>query len=85
MYDDRNYMIFNVSELNNIDFNTVLETSSETVRKSIDGSQTFVKWVGEMPECVSNLVTKTGPYSHTEILEILNGEDWTTLFEPESN
>ena len=85
MYENRQYMIFNVSELNNIDFNTVLETSSETVRKSVDGSKTFVKWIGEMPSCVANLTTKEGPYSHTEILDILNGEDWTAPFEPQSN
>jgi hypothetical protein len=33
MYENRNYMIFNVSELDTIDFEVVLETSAETVRK----------------------------------------------------
>ena len=83
MYDDRNYMIFNVSELNSIDFNTVLETSVDTVRKSIDGSLTFVKWDGEIPECVNNLTTKQGPYSHNEILDILSGASWNSpMIEP---
>ena len=83
MYDDRNYMIFNVSELNSIDFNTVLETSVDTVRKSIDGSLTFVKWDGEIPECVNNLITKEGPYSHDEILDILSGHSWNSpMIEP---
>jgi hypothetical protein len=77
MYEDRQYMIFNVSELDAIHFDHVLETSAETVRKSVDETKTFVKWEGEMPECVANLVTKEGPYSHTEILEILSGEAWT--------
>ena len=31
-YDDRNFMIFNISELNKIDFTQVLETSIDTVR-----------------------------------------------------
>lgn len=78
MYDDRNYMIFNVSELDSIDFNTVLETSADTVRKSIDGSLTFVKWDGEIPECVNSLTTKEGPYSHNEILDILSGNLWNS-------
>lgn len=30
-YDNRRFMIFNVSELGQIDFSTVLETSLETV------------------------------------------------------
>ena len=35
-YVDREFMIFNVSELNKINFNEVLETSEDTVRISVD-------------------------------------------------
>ena len=35
-YDNRGFMIFNVSELGTIDFTQVLETSVDTVRKSVD-------------------------------------------------
>lgn len=80
-YENRQYMIFNVSELDSIDFSTVLETSAETVRKSLDGTLTFVKWEGSMPDCVSNLVSKQGPYNHEEILEILAGPEWSSLSE----
>jgi hypothetical protein len=78
MYSDRNFMIFNLNELNTIDFNTVLESGSDTVRKSIDGTKTFVKWDGPMPTCVANLTTKEGPYTYDEILEILSGPEWTS-------
>ncbi len=44
MYSNRNYIIFNVSEINKVDFTQVLETSAETVRKSVDGTKTFIKW-----------------------------------------
>ena len=76
-YDNRRFMIFNVSELNQIDFNTVLETSADTVRKSVDETKTFVKWDGTMPTCVSNLTTKEGPYTYEEILTILSTPEWT--------
>jgi hypothetical protein len=76
-YNDREYMIFNVSELNQIDFNTVLETSIETVTISVNGTKTFVKWNGVMPSCVSNLTTKEGPYTYNEILQILSTPEWT--------
>jgi hypothetical protein len=76
-YENRSFMIFNVSELPNIDFTTVLETSEETVRKSVDETKTFVKWDGEMPECVSTLTTKEGPYTYDEILTILSTSEWT--------
>ena len=76
-YDNRRFMIFNVSELGQIDFSTVLETSAETVRKSVDETKTFVKWDGTMPTCVSNLTTKQGPYTYDEILMILSTSEWT--------
>lgn len=76
-YNNRNFMIFNVSELNLIDFNEVLETSSETVRKSVDGTKTFVKWDGDtIPLSIQNLTTKEGPYSYQEIVNILSTEEW---------
>ena len=76
-YENRQFMIFNVSELPNIDFTQVLETSEETVRKSVDETKTFVKWDGEIPECVSTLTTKEGPYTYDEILTILSTSEWT--------
>lgn len=77
-YQQRQFMIFNVSELPLIDFTQVLETSSETVRRSSDETRTFVKWDGDMiPSSVESLTTKDGPYSYQEILDILTTEEWT--------
>lgn len=76
-YDNREFMIFSVTELDQIDFTQVLETSIDTVRKSVDELKTFVKWDGVMPECVSNLTTKEGPYNYDEILQILSTPEWT--------
>lgn len=75
--EDRKYVIFDVSELDSIDFNQVLETSKDTVRKSLDGLLTFVKYEGSMPSSVSALTTKTQEYTHSEILTILDGPNWT--------
>jgi hypothetical protein len=78
-YEQRQFMIFNVSELELIDFSQVLETSIDTVRKSMDGTKTFVKWDGEIiPSSVELLSTKEGPYTYTEIIDILNGPEWTS-------
>ena len=76
-YDNREFMIFNVSELDQIVFTEVLETSADTVRKSVDETKTFVKWDGTMPECVTNLTTKEGPYTYEEILVVLATPEWT--------
>tara|TARA_Y100000389_G_C17127193_1_gene348399 strand:+ start:184 stop:429 length:246 start_codon:yes stop_codon:yes gene_type:complete len=78
----RNFMIFNVSELSSVDFTQVLETSQDTIRKSVDETKTLVKWEGETtPSSVNNLTTKEGPYSYTEIKTILSGEEWTSTEE----
>ena len=92
LYDNRHYVIFDCTELGTIDFNQVEETSIDTVRKSLDESQTFVKYnfttyysgssedpvlVETMPSSVAALTTKSQPYSYSEILTILSGPDWT--------
>jgi hypothetical protein len=77
IYDNREFMIFNVSELGTIDFTQVLETSEDTVRKSVDLTKTFVKWNGSTPPCVQSLTTSEGPYTYNEILDILATPEWT--------
>ena len=75
--ETRQYIIFNVTELPLIDFTQVLETSADTVRVSVDGTKTFVKWEGDIPSCVTALTTAEGPYTYEEILIILEGPDWS--------
>ena len=78
--EPKEYVIFNVSELDKIDFTQVEETSIETIRKSVDETLTFVKYYGEMPSSVVSLETKQGPYSHEDILEILSTPKWTNPY-----
>jgi len=76
-YEDRSFLIFNVNELNLIDFSLVKETSEDTVRKSVDGSKTFVKWDGSAPYFTSSLSSREGPYTYDEILNILATSEWS--------
>jgi len=72
-------MIFDTSETGSINFDQVLETSANTLRLNLSGSQTFVKWEGEtIPSSVDALTTKEGPFSYSEILNILTGSAWTS-------
>ena len=82
-YENREFMIFNVSELGTIDFTQVLETSADTVRKSVNQTKTFVKWDGQViPQCVQDLTTKEGPYTYNEMLTILSTPEWSELLPP---
>ena len=71
-YENRKYVIINASEVGTVDFSQVHETSENTLRYSLDGSQTFVKFDGATP---SFLEGKTS-YTHSEILTVLNAEAW---------
>jgi hypothetical protein len=77
-FENREYLILPVSELTKVDFNLVLETSAETVRKSIDQTKTFVKWDGEAPAFVATISGAEGPYTYSEILDVLTGVEWTS-------
>jgi hypothetical protein len=77
-YPDRRFVIFNVTELNQIDFNQVFETAIDTVRKSVDETKTFVKYDMPQPSSVAALTTKSVEYTYDEILQILAGPEWTS-------
>jgi hypothetical protein len=86
MYEQRNFAIFFTTELNQINFDEVLETSADTVRTSVNGTKTFVKWDGETPPpSVEALETIEGYYTYTEMLDILSGEEWTETLEEVEN
>lgn len=77
-YTNRNFIIFNVSEINEINFDEVLELSSQWLRKSLDGTKTLVKWDGNItPNCVQTLTTSEGPYNYNEIDIIVSTPEWT--------
>ena len=70
----KTYCIINSSDVSSVDFDQVLETSSDTLRYSVDGTKTFVKYEDGQP---SFLWGKT-EYTHEEILEVLATHEWTS-------
>jgi len=81
MYETRQYAIFSLTELNSIDFSLVCETSAETIRKNVAETKSFIKWDGDQPAFVETLSTLEGPYTYTEILDILSTPEWTAPME----
>ena len=78
-YTDRNFMIFNVSEINKINFDEVLESSEQWLRKSVNNQKTLIKWDGNtIPSSVQTLTTSEGPYTYNEIITILDSSEWVT-------
>jgi len=70
----KNYVIIDASEVSSVDFNQVAETSADTLRYSLDGTKTFVKYEGTQ----SSFLSGKQEYTHEEILTILSGAEWTS-------
>ena len=69
----RNYVIIDASELSSVDFDQVLETSADTLRYNLAGTQTFVKFDGDTPSFLEGKTT----YDRSEMLTLLAGTEWT--------
>lgn len=70
----RKYVIIHSTEVEDVNFEQVEETSQETLRYSLDGSQTFVSFQSvDTPDFLNG---KT-QYDHSEILTIMESDFWS--------
>lgn len=79
---NRNYIILDVSELDKIIFDEILNSSIETLRFSLDKTKTFIKWEGSQPSFIDTLDTKSQVYSFDEIITILETSEWKEEYNP---
>tara|TARA_R110002072_G_scaffold160884_1_gene312386 strand:- start:248 stop:499 length:252 start_codon:yes stop_codon:yes gene_type:complete len=68
---EKKYVIINKEMVEAVDFKLVIETSSSTLRYSLDGTQTIVKFIGEIPSFLEGEEV----FSHDEIIKIINNPD----------
>ena len=66
------YTILDISELNNIDYSEIPHHSANTVRTSLNGLQFIIKYNSK-----PSFITDETEYTHSEILSIVSGSDWT--------
>ena len=64
----RKYVIIDKEEVANINFSYVLESNKDSLRYNIDGTKTFVKFIGDTPSFLEGNAT----FTNEEILTILN-------------
>jgi len=70
----KKYVIIDAQIVPGIDFNLILESDQYGLIYNLDRTQAIVKFEGDTP---SFLAGKT-QYTHSEILAILAGEEWTS-------
>jgi hypothetical protein len=76
------YGIINISDLSQIDFSQISESSSDTIRKSLDESLFVIKWDSEHePTFITDgSVVPVQTLSHSDCLILMSSAEWT---EPE--
>tara|TARA_R100001463_G_scaffold52821_1_gene103737 strand:+ start:535 stop:759 length:225 start_codon:yes stop_codon:yes gene_type:complete len=66
------YVIYNIENVDTIDFAQICENSVDTLRLSVNGEKTVLKFEGETPDFLVGL----SQYNHSEILEIMKTDEW---------
>ena len=82
--NEKTYVIANITELNNVDYSQVDQTSADTVRKSIDLTKFILKYDGVKPDTIQSLDTNgklvsydnNKYFTHPQILEITSTPEW---------
>jgi hypothetical protein len=79
----RTYAVINITDLELIDFSQIEETSSNTIRKSIDETQFVIKWTQEPTFIADGTVIPVGIYTHSEAIELMATDKWSEPIEVE--
>jgi hypothetical protein len=64
------YNTIAIADLNSIDFTQVEETSTETIRKSIDKTQFVIKWETQPSFLTDGTVAPLGTYNHSQCQDL---------------
>jgi hypothetical protein len=76
MLDNLKYIIFDMSEIDKIDFTKVKENSIDTLTISVDGTKSFVHWENEEPSFLATMETKSQIYTNDEMIKITRTSEW---------
>ena len=72
-FENRKWIIINVSDITEEMIENAIQTSMDTLRKTLDNSKAILKWDGDTPSCFDGLTT----YTHSEIRTELAKSAWT--------
>jgi len=72
-FENRRWVIVAVSAITDDMISSTIQTSMNTLRKSLDNSKAVLKWDGDTPAVFDGMTT----YTHSEILTELAKTEWT--------
>ena len=81
MFSNRKWVIITLADYTSDQLedlvSNAIQSSSSTLRKSVDGTKAILKWDGDTPTVFNGMVT----YNHTQILTTLATSEWTSEVE----
>jgi hypothetical protein len=83
MNQNRKFVILDTTAVTESMVSDCLETSLQTIRKSVNGTKTFLKWDENEPAWVSTMGLTV--LTHSEMLEILKTEVWSHPVPPQED
>ena len=72
-FENRKWIIVNVSAITDDMISSAIQTSMNTLRKTTDNSKAILKWDGDTPAVFDGMTT----YTHSEIKTELAKSEWT--------
>jgi hypothetical protein len=72
------YAIIPTDQLSKVDLSQTCITSLETLSYSLDGSKTYIDWLGDTPSFITSIEGLESFYTDDEMREILATPEWTT-------
>lgn len=76
----KKYIIISTDRLDEIDYSKILQTSRDTLRKSVDGTKCIIKFKGDCPEEFLDEAI----LSFNQILDIINNESNGWIYNPDT-
>ena len=78
MENNKTYAICNIAtDLQNIDFSQVGESSASTIRRSLDDTLFVIKYNAEPTFIKDGSVTPSQVLTHSQALELMSTPEWT--------
>ena len=78
MFENRKWIIITLADYSNDELDNLcanaIQSSADTLRKTLDGTKAILKWDGNTPSCFDGMII----YTHSEILTELAGSDWSS-------
>ena len=78
------YAIIKIEDLSNIDFSQIIESNSNTIRKSIDLSKFVIKWNSQNTPSfiIDGSVIPLQILSYLECVELMQTSEWSETTPP---